>query len=58
MSYKIDTVKYTQDQEDERLGAALGFDLWRKLVGPHPTAGDYYYYLMTPKTRAQQNSNC
>ena len=40
---------------DERLGAALGFDCWRKVVGPHPTAREYYYYTSTPNTRAHQN---
>ena len=51
MSYNIDSVKY---DGEERVGAALGYDLWRRLVGPHPTAGDYYYYLLPPKTRAEQ----
>ena len=53
MSYKIDTVK--QDELDERLGAALGYDLWRKVVGWHPTASDYYYYYLPPTTRDYQN---
>lgn len=51
MSYNNNTVTYSQDREDERLGAALGYDLWRQLVGPHPTSSDYYTYSLPPTTR-------
>ena len=56
MSYKIDSVKYIQEPDD-RLGAALGFDAWRRVVGWHPTAGEYYTYSSTPNIRAQENSD-